>query len=202
MRFLGLFIMIICIISAAGKRYTRKQRETNDAFWDRELTANHARKKDISTLPYITIPLEKFPIGIAENETTAGYEDTLKKLAESKILNLGSQSNTDLKLAYGPANLTELSEYDQNFATLCKTIAAYGECLLDLGYETEAQTVLEFGIECGSDISKNYLLLGKLYLKQGRPADVEHLKESAKKLDSIMRKPILDHLEKLSDTTA
>lgn len=198
MKFLGLFIIVVCIISAAGKKHARKQRDINDAFWERETAANYARKKDISNLPYITIPLDKFPIGIEKNESLSEYESALQQLSEKKILNLSSQTNTDLKLAYGPANLPLLSEYDQNFSTLCTTLSAYGDRLLALGHEDEARAVLEYGVEIGSDISKTYLTLAGIYKKQGLTAELAHLKEYAEKLDSIMKKSILTHLAEIS----
>ena len=198
MKFLGLFIIVVCIISAAGKKHARKQRDVNDAFWDRETAANYVRKKDISNLPYIIIPLEKFPIGIEKNDELLEYESALKQLSEKKILNLSSQTNTDLKLAYGPANLPALSEYDQNFATLCTTLSAYGERLLALGHEDEARAVLEYGVEIGSDISKTYLTLAGIYQKHGLTTELAHLKECAEKLDSIMKRTILTRLAEIS----
>ncbi len=198
MKFLGLFIIAVCIISAAGKKHARKQRDINDAFWERETAANYARKKDISNLPYITIPLEKFPIGIEKNDELLEYESVLKQLSETKILNLSSQTNTDLKLAYGPANLPVLSEYDQNFSTLCTTLSEYGERLLALGHEDGARTVLEYSVGIGSDISKTYLALAGIYQKHGLAAELAHLKECAEKLDSIMKKTILTRLAEIS----
>lgn len=198
MIFLGLFIIAVCVFSYFRKKQSNKQQAVTDRFWERENAANQVRRKDISGLPYINIPLENFPIGICKNEALSEYENIIKDLAQSQILNLANKTNTDLKLEYGPANLSHLTECDQNFSTLCKTIAAYGECLLKLGYESEARTVLEFGISCGSDVSKNFLLLAEIYRKNGCAKELEALKEHANKLDSIMKKSILQHLEEFS----
>lgn len=197
MRLLGLFIIAVAIITGASKKWARRQQETSDSFWERETAANFARRQDISRLPYITIPLDTFPIGICENEELFGYESALQSLSEKQILNLSGQSNTDLKLKYGAANFPVLSECDDNFALLCSTIAAYGECLLNLGCEKEARTVLEFGISCGTDVSKNYLLLGNLYQKQGDYSALSVLKEQAAALDSVMKNSILAKLDEL-----
>ncbi len=197
MRFIGLFIIVIAIVTGASKKWARRQQDATEAFWKRETDANFARRKDISNLPYITIPLDTFPIGICQNSELSGYEAALQELGTKQILNLSGESNTDLKLKYGAANLPTLSECDDNFAVLCSTIAAYGECLLTLGYEKEAQTVLEYGISCGTDISKNYLLLGQLYQKHGNSEAVTRLKEHASALNSVMKHSIVGHLNNL-----
>lgn len=198
MIFLGLFIIAVCVISYLRKRQSKQQQAVTEMFWERENAANQVRRKDISGLPYINIPLENFPIGICKNNELTEYENTLKELAQLQILNLTGKTNTDLKLEYGAANLPFLTECDQNFSTLCQTVAAYGECLMKLGYESEAKTVLEFGISCGSDISKNFLLLADIYQKNGSTKKLEELKGHANNLDSLMKKSILQHLEGFS----
>lgn len=200
MKFLGLFIVFIALVSYYRNKNTAAQNELEDRFWSRENQANHIRRQDISGLPYITIPLENFPMDICDNSELNEYKDTLTQLSGQKILNLSGQTNTDLKLKYGPANLTTLTEYDQNYITLCRTLVSFGECLIKLGYRREAQTVLEFGISCGSDISQNYMLLADLYLADGNTAAVEHLKTQADALDSLMKASILEHLEEASRT--
>lgn len=141
--FLGLFIIFLSVAAYYRKRATAQQKKVTEDFWSREDQANQIRRKDISNLPYITIPLEKFPIGISDDEELTDYENDLKTLASRKILNLSHQSNTDLKLAYGPANLPALSEYDQNYTTLLRNLVAYADCLIKNGFEAEAVPVLD-----------------------------------------------------------
>lgn len=64
--FLGLFIIFLSVAAYYRKRATAQQKKVTEDFWSREDQANQIRRKDISNLPYITIPLEKFPIGISE----------------------------------------------------------------------------------------------------------------------------------------
>ncbi len=199
MIFLGIFIFFIFLLAAFRKKNTRDQEAVEERFWTRENRANNTRRQDISGLPYITIPLEKFPIGICENEEIKEYENTLQMLSGKKIVNLGTQTNTDLKLKYGPANLSTLTEYDQNFTVLCRTLVAYAEHLLKLGYEAEATGILEYGISCDSDISKNYLLLADIYKSHGRTAEIEALAEHASQLDSVMKNSIIKHLKERTD---
>lgn len=196
MIFLGLFIFFIFLIAYYRKKETRNQEAVDTAFWKRENEANHTRRQDISGLPYITIPLEKFPMDICDNPEIKEFEQALTELSSKKILNLGNQSNTDLKLKYGPANLDELDKCDENFSALCRTLVSYAECLLKFGYQKEAQFVLEFGISCGSDHSRNYCLLADLYSKQDKTDELNELLAKANSLDSLMKQSIVSYIEK------
>ena len=197
--FLGLFIIFLSVAAYYRKRATAQQKKVTEDFWSREDQANQIRRKDISNLPYITIPLEKFPIGISDDEELTDYENDLKTLASRKILNLSHQSNTDLKLAYGPANLPALSEYDQNYTTLLRNLVAYADCLIKNGFKAETVPVLEFGISPAPDIRANYTLLAELYKEQGKTAKIQELIDKAASLDSMMRSAILEQLHTLQN---
>lgn len=192
---IGILIFFIFLLAFYRKKNTKEQQEVETQFWVRENEANTVRRQDISGLPYISIPLENFPLNICENSKLKECEDTLQTLSKQKILNLSNQTNTDLKLQYGPANLAFLTECDQNYITLCRTLVEYAKELLSLGYSKEAQTVLEFGISCGSDISSNYLLLADIYCEQNDTAAYQTLMCQANMLDSPMKASIINHLE-------
>lgn len=192
---IGIVIFFIFLIAYFRKRNTRAQSEIEAKFWERETEANHVRRQDISGLPYISIPLENFPLNKCENPEIKECESLLKELSAKKILNLGGQTNTDLKLQYGTANLQILSECDENFVALCRILVRYAESLLSCDCPDEARTVLEFGISCGSDISKNYLLLADIYLAQNDACAYEDLLSQAKLLDSPLSAAILTRLK-------
>lgn len=194
MIFLGLFIFIIFLIAYLRKKSSARQADVEEEFWARENEANRTRRKDISGLPYITIPLENFPMGICDNSEIKAYEETLTDLSGKKILNLGGQSNTDLKLKYGPANLETLTDCDDNYALLCRTVVSYAQALLALGHKAEAKTVLKTGITCGLDHSQNYLLLADLYLEAEDTESFQTLLTQAEALDSPQRDSIVRRL--------
>lgn len=200
--FLGLFLILILVIQIFRKKSTDQQKALEDAFWEREHEANHVRRQDISGLSYITIPLDKFPIGICQDEILKNYELELYSLKDAKILNLNNASNTDLKLKYGPANLPLLTEYDENFARLASILPEYAKALIEKGYEAEAIPVLEFGIECKSDVSTNYTLLADIYKRHNKLSSIDYLIECAGQLDSRMKQPILDKLQTIRGNSA
>ena len=92
------------------KSLSRKQKGDMQSFWDREREAAVAPSADLSNLPYITIPLDKFPLGICESDEAAMIEDELRALATHRLLNLTGKTNTDLRLAYGAANIKTMQQ--------------------------------------------------------------------------------------------
>lgn len=196
---IGLCILIGVIILCLEILYHRKkdEREIKNArkrFWEKEAEANSVRKKDITFLNYIDIPLEGLPFIHTDDDELNEYQNIVKDLAGKRILNLGGISNTDLKLEYGPANLPELMQYDDNYNTLTATLAKWGSHLASIGMSDRAIMVLEYCIDIGSDVSLAYYTLADEYRKKGRTADIDKLIKKAEKLDSIMKKAILEKL--------
>lgn len=192
--FLGLFLMFLAVLSYHRKHGTKRAQKVKDDFWERELRSNEVRRQDISGLPYITIPFETFPFGICPDEELLHCEAELSALKDAKILNLSGESNTDLKLKYGPANLAFLSDCDSNFTRLARALTAYAGRLQKCGYEREAQTVLEFGIRIGSDIRANYTMLAEIYKRNGETEKIDGLTAQAEQLDSLLKPAILKQL--------
>ena len=119
--------------------------------------------------------------------------NTITGLKDKKILNLTGISNTELKLSYGVANLTELTEYDDNFTTLIKAIASLGHALIDNNDTADALSFLEYGISIGSDISSNYIdLCNNICFATDRFDDIRKLKEKAGMLKSLSRDNIIE----------
>lgn len=187
-------IILLSLFSLFRNRSSRAMKDQTDAFWEKELRANQTRKQDISGLDYINIPLDTFPIGKYPDDRLKELEQTLQTLSSRKILNLSGISNTDLKLWYGAANLNILSDCDSNFTTLARTLASYGEQLITLGHWQEAVRVLEFGISCKTDVSKNYTLLGTLYREHGETAKLNELTETVRSSDMLLKDSILKQL--------
>lgn len=191
---LPFIIILLSLFSLFRNRSQRSMKESQDSFWEKEQRANRTRKQDISGLDYIKIPLDSFPIGTYTDDQLIALEKTLTNLSNRKILNLSGISNTDLKLQYGPANLDILSDCDSNFTTLARTLTAYGEQLAALGHWQEAIHVLEFGISCKTDISKNYTLLGSLYYEHGEIEKLDDLVKIVRSSDMLLKDSILKQL--------
>ncbi|MCI9612340.1 MAG: hypothetical protein HFH33_10015 [Eubacterium sp.] len=188
---LPFILILLSLFSLFRNRSQRSIKESQDAFWEKEQRANRTRKQDISGLDYIQIPLNSFPLGNYSDEKLEALEQTLISLSSRKILNLSGISNTDLKLKYGAANLNILADCDASFTKLARTLADYGEQLNTLGHWQEAISVLEFGVLCKSDVSKNYTLLGSLYKEHGEADKLQKLVETVAATDMLLKDSIL-----------
>lgn len=190
-------IVMVLVIAHNIKRQKKAQSLAESEFWDRERKANSTRRKSLDGLQYITIPLESFPTHLLQqNNDVAECIDTLEALTSQKIVNLTGYTNTDLKLEYGTANITPLSEYDQNYTVLVRTLQKWADVLIDNGYMDEAAVLMEFAVDTGSDISSTYYKLADYYASKGDEERIRHLKGMAGALHSSNRDIILKHLNK------
>lgn len=194
-RVFGAFVLLVLWFAFARKRMAVKVAKDKDKFWDREAQSNNTRKKSLDKLSYIEIPLDTLPYLNTTDPKLSEHQEQIKDFVGKKIVNLTGFSNTDLKLIYGAPNLPSLISYDQLFTNLVRLLYAWGERLAFLGFTKEAVTVLEFGLQCHTDISGHYKLLARLYKEDSHPEKIENLISVAEDLNSLMKKSILKLLQ-------
>lgn len=200
--FLASFIAFILIITINIKRQSKSAREIEKNFWEREHESNSVRKKPLDSLNYITIPLEIFPTHILqEDQTVMECIDIMETLTSQKIVNLTGYSNTDLKLEYGTANLTVLTEYDQNYTVLVRTLQKWADILIARSYVPEAAVLMEFAVSTNTDVSRTYYQLADYYASQGEFQKIRSLIDAAANLNSSNRSIIINHLKELYPET-
>jgi predicted Zn-dependent protease len=100
-------------------------------------------------------------------------------MADAKILKLTGISNTDLKLAYGAANLNFLSACDENYSRLVRLLNKWGRLLFEKGKNEDALQVLSYAVSIESDIEETYILLAKYYKENGNADKIDELKSVA-----------------------
>lgn len=122
-------------------------------------------------------------------------KEILRSLSTQKIVNLTGYTNTDLKLSYGTANITCLTEYDQNYTLLVSTLQKWAEALYRGGAKKECQQVLEYAVSIGTDVSHTYFLLADLYDEEGESNLKCSLIEKASGLSSLSSKVIVRTLQ-------
>ncbi len=180
--------MLAILIFLAIKRHkiTKQIANKEEDYIKREHDANFARKQDISGLDYIVIP-----------ENIIALDPRLAELAatDKSILNLTGQTNTDLKLAYGVANLETLSKCDENFCTLVSVLAELESQYFESGDNDNALLVGEYAVSIGSDVAKTYEILYKIYSANNQADKIEELREKASALNSIRKDAILNRLQ-------
>lgn len=188
---------IICLLFSYALHNTkRKEQDADQEFWEREQRANFTRRKPLDNLNYITIPEDLLTMKPAiMTEELQSYLDDLKDLSTSKIVNLTGYTNTDLKLEYGTANITILSEYDFHYTNLVTLLQKLAELLHDNLDDELAVKVLEFAISTGTDVSKSYYLLAELYQQMNVPEKIKDLILQAQNINSLMKDKIVENLQ-------
>lgn len=189
------FIILLAIFQFFLRKNSKKHEELNKDFWKREREANTVRRKDISGLSYITIP-DNLPMS-DRNDAVIKALNKFYAFKGTKMLNLTGKSNTDLKTAYGAANLDALSEYDDNCTQMLKSIIPLATELNKSGLTDDAAAYLEFGISCHTDITQNYTMLAEYYASNGNKDKIQHLVNVAESLNSLTKKPIISKLDSI-----
>ena len=194
--FLASLIIVAFFFNISMRRVSRKEEAREMSFWEKERKSNNVRRKSLENLDYICIPVDVLPFGTSgSNKELENSEQNVLALKDEKIVNLTGITNTDLKLEYGTANITELSLYDQNYTALVRALQNWGKALYDAGRYEDATKVLEFAVKTRSDITATYKLLIDMYktkLFLSAP-------EIEKKINSLI--PIADNLNSLSRLT-
>lgn len=202
------FLAIMIYMKATTNRFNTG----DDQLIEEESRANAVRKKSLDDLDYISIPFEKLPFAQASVDENSGSalpdslsantddvlrqdENEILRLKDSRIVNFTGISNTELKSSYGAPNLTVLTEYDQNFTALVRALDSWGGHLIERGMTGDARNVLEFAVECRTDLKSTYLNLADMYAENFEFDKLDHLIEIAGELNSLMREPILRALK-------
>ena len=195
--FFSSLVLFGCLLfSFCLHRTQRKEEDADREFWDREYRANFTRKKPLDDLNYITIPehLLSMKPDLMTDELAECLSE-LQDLSDAKIVNLTGYTNTDLKLKYGTANITILSDCDFHYTNLVKLLQKLAELLHDSLEDALAIEVLEFAVSTGTDISKSYYLLAQLYTETGTPEKISSLIRQAQTLHSMMKDAIVENLQ-------
>ncbi|MCI9416981.1 MAG: hypothetical protein HFI82_06175 [Eubacterium sp.] len=191
--FISSVVFVLFLAMKRGKQ-TRRQENTNEAFLERERQANATRKKDISNLNYLPYTADALLLDEDPDEELSQYVKILKDLSGRKMLNLSMYSNTDLKLMYGPANLNELSECDNNYHLLSDTLLNYAERENTLQRYEAAISILEYAMSLRIDSSRIYLMLARLYDEQNTPEKIQNIFHALSSMDDSFTSHVLPKL--------
>ena len=199
--FFILTILLVLWIYYQKARTDRSQKAVSDAFWEKERLANTTRKKDISQLEYIVVPVDTLPFPETNREEVTDIQKHLLALATGKIVNFTGISNTDLKLQYGAPNIDLLMEYDKNYLELVRSLYRYGKLLYELNLKEEAAAVLEYALSIKTDVSANYTLLATIYKEKNEIDRIDFVISCANEITSMTKKALLANLMSIRDSS-
>ena len=191
------FLALCYVVSRNVSRFKKTHGQSQEEFLEQESRANSVRKADISALPYVEIPLDELPLDALSACGYSALAEELRALASVKILNLSMFTNTELKLMYGPANLTALSDCDDAYTSLIMLLNKIGASLLEADRPDDAEKFLSFAISIGSDITTSYTMLATLYAKKHDINRIDRLIGNADSLTSLSGKTIQSNLRSI-----
>ena len=198
--FIIIFVIFIAWTQYEMKKSSKAARKAEEEFWAREEQANFAPKQDISDLPLLKFDESVIPTppenAFSPEDDVTTYIKELKALIKEPMIDLSEYTNTDLKLAYGVANFTTLSSYDDNFNSflLLLTNLARGYERREM-YELSAATYRS-ALECGSLKLTDYTGLAKVYLSMDQPEKVSALIDEVEAGDNPHSGGIIEALKR------
>jgi len=190
------FVIFALFTAIYMRRTSTKSLTGAEDLFEKEREANSVRKMPLTDIDFVNVDLSALPVIETEDEYLLEKFKTLQFLADAdtKIANLSYYSNTDLKFKYGVANLTALTEYDQNFTNLCRCIFDIGQRLYKSDDIENAQAYLEYGINCGTDLKSHYTLLADIYEAQMGYNKIVKLIHNAESLNTALKGAIIRDL--------
>ena len=174
----------------------RKSRNLNEKasvdFWENENMANSVRKKQLEESDFIHFPFDKLPPEESfDPDVIPECYTALKELSDKKMVNLNGISNTEVKMRFGTANISILTEYDGNYEMFAKNIYLLCQHLYDLDRKEEALMLSEETILTGTDSLSHYKLMIQIYREQGNFSGISWLRENAEKIRGLTKGAIL-----------
>lgn len=201
-KILILFIIFLVVYRLKLSRIKSNHKDNVEQFMQKELEASKVRKTPMEDLPVLTIDIDHLPLW--KNAPTDSKKQPIweaqQRVLEAAVLpmsNLADQSNIELKLQYGPANLEILTNYESNFVRFTQSLFEWSKSLQNAGHEKEAISILEYAVDMDTDLSQIYRLLGDLYKQKKQPQKLKSLQEKAAQFSSPTMINITTYLSSL-----
>ena len=194
--FFASFLVLCAVFYHNRKKSDKNEAKIMQDYFKRENEANNTRKQPLDNLDYIKIPIDELPTSVnIDDPMIEECISDLNRLNEESIVNFTGMTNTDLKLAYGPANLPFLQKCDFNYTGLVTCLYKWAKRLYELSYKQEALSILEYAITIKADISGIYYLAADIYTEDGHPEKIDYLINAADTLNSAMKSSIINTLK-------
>lgn len=194
-------VLFAIALSFAIKKSNKNEAKEKNEFWQNEHDANFSRKRSLDNLNTIKIPKSIIELvnTVKDKETYTDNAQTICDLEDKGIYNLNGISNTNVKLEYGAANMSVLSEYDDNYASLIKALDQIGIAFFEDEIYEDSKAILEYATEIGTDILSSYTTLANIYIKLNTPELIHILIKKAEALKSFRGPAIVRSLKAIQD---
>lgn len=198
----SLFVIFLIIFNIKLKKSARQSTAQTQSFFEKERESMFVRKKSLDSLQYITLDLSTLPLRELDPDSTPLYKKAYAK--QEAVVSKASlpmvhmeESNIDLKLTFGPANLEIIIQYEENYNQFMRALLQWGLALQEAALYEECIQVLEISAALGSDFSKTYILLGDLYIATHQKHKLPELLTLAQSISSLTMAKAVRHIEYL-----
>lgn len=199
------FLIAIFIFRHHMRKNSKAQDDVSNAFWNKEEASLVIRKKDLNPEDYIIPSLAEKDFRDADYYASIGLPELTRKASFLKVLvtqpmvNFAHSTNTELRMIYGTAMLTTISNYEDTYNDYTSNLFKVGERLMQAGEEDFAIQLLEEGVHVGSDNRRLFLILAACYKHRGDMDAIDRLIEKARDLGSLTKDALLRELAELKD---
>ena len=189
--FIPFFVLIWFAIMMAYSN--RNRRKALDNLLEQEIKANAARRKDIDPAFFFTPDMNALPPfapGDKQAEKAAAF-------ASNTMLRLPyAMTNTELKLAYGPGQLENIAQYEENYQYFIRLLIEWAEGLIEKDNKKDALRILEYTIDMGSEYRKSYILAADLYTDDEKINELREKVENQPFKDEQVKNSILKYINR------
>lgn len=199
-----LFVILIFVLQHHLRKNTKLNDKAKDDFWQKEQASLVVRKKEFTPKDYIVPNIANLTLSIPEDLAPddalqlKSLVKRIKDLSKQDMMNFNYLTNTELRLKFGTANQTIITNNENTYNNFLKALASYAFFMNDNNHINESIQALEQCIELGSDYSEHFIYLGQLYINQHLNSDLQELIDTANNLNSLNKKGILEKLESLT----
>ncbi|WZL80664.1 hypothetical protein QBE53_12730 [Vallitaleaceae bacterium 9-2] len=186
-----IFIILVALFQHHLRKNMRQENQNRAQFWSKEEKSLSTRRKELHPEDYITPNLTWLTlpdIPSLEAGQKIHYQQVSKHLQELStmdMMNFSNLTNTEVRIRFGTANQTIITQNEANYNHFLKALAEYGHLMIELEEYQEAIHAFEEAIRIGSDYSDHYITLAKLYAQHHQHQKLSDLKHKASSLDSL-----------------
>jgi hypothetical protein len=195
-----LFLSLVFVLQHNLRKSKKTDQALKDQFWSKEKQSLTVRKKSFSESDYIrpsldSLNFDKFTPSLpADRLQHQQLIQDLNRLVVLDMMNFSHMSNSEIRIAYGTANQTVVTDNEEHYNQFLKTLAKYGHFMLDHEESYEAEAAFRLAIDLGSDYTDHYLSLATLYENSNKKEAIQPLIQQANELTSLSKDSIIKKL--------
>ena len=176
----GLIMIFVLWLTYELKKRTRLTKQDTEDFWEKERRSGFVPRQNTDDIRFINIDESALPTDCLSGSPLDEAVRGILSLKDVPVADLSEFTNTELKLKYGTANFTKLSEADTHFTSLAQNLGKCISLLYDEGRLAEAEKAALFAADNGIFTTVCIMPLANIYIRVGDMNSLDNLIVKAK----------------------